>query len=1628
MAKIELRSKYAPASDAEHLYLVYTDDNGNQFQLRAGPEVKYGGNDPFLSVAVYNGGHDLNSPDWDNNSLETPRKTVYEGSETDLDAIWAAMQTRAAEIDNADYIYGTFTQNSNTSVKEMIEAGDAYISANSTSLTTQDSFDGNGDLILPQRNGVEVDAPAVNNEFSSTFTIEDSISDLVNGLTDRITDWTHEQAEEFIQWVHDIIPTAQDFADFINSLDSRIASIGNYKFIEDMQNGFPELLTSLRQALGEAQSLASPIVLDLDGDGVTTTGLSGSSAFFDLDSNGFSTQTGWVDASDGLLAIDLNSNGEIDKSTELFSVDGVNNTIDIDAYDTNFDGKLNASDTDWANIKIWVDANGNGFTEDGELQSLGDLDITELDLGFTTTDTTQNGNWIGYTGTFTMDGSSHNMADVWFSHDTANSHYVGDFTMDWDTLSLPTLRGYGVVADLHIAMSMDSTLKTMVENLVSNAETNGSYNKSDFTDMLYQWAGVIDIAVDSRGRHIDDARMLEFIEKFSNEPFLQNGTGSNPLSQASSKLEIIFTYLLETFIVKFESQTINTDLTYNIFNDSITNENGVEYEGFILKGSISGLAHPIEVSNDTFLGDATDEAFSGLGGDDIFVAKEGDDTLHGGDGNDTYYFSAGDGCDTIYDKSGNDQIIFDDSVSKNDISFNRIDSGGQKNLIIQNTATLDSITIENYFYYNSEYNVESINVNGTIYNPTDILNIVSTFDGTQNDDSLTGWVDYDDRLSGLEGNDDISGLGGNDAIIGGTGDDLLEGGAGNDTYYFSTGDGNDIIKESSGVDAIVFDSSVSVSDINYRMEGIYSNYTYTWYNHLIIENIATGDTIKVDKWFNDTSKYAIEEIRFDDSTVHTINDIATFITTHTGDASANTLEGSDNTHNTLNGLAGNDTLTGKSGNDILTGDTGNDTLNGGAGNDTYHFALGDGIDTITDTSGVDKIIFASGIDKTDITLSQSTNDLVISITGGDQITISNWFSSDDNKVETFEFSSGFYFNSEHVGIILDNSGVIPTNFAPLIEDNTVEGGDNATSFELQITAPVDLENDTLTITVTSVPSATNGTVTLADGTTTVSVNDTLTVSELQGLLFVPISGQTGTFTFDYSVNDGTTTSTASTDITVYSLNAITGTSAAETLAGSTTHDYIEGLAGNDTLNGSYGDDIYHFSAGDGNDIINEYGSQGNDSILFDNTIARTDIKYVRGGYKNRDLTIENISTGDSITIDNYFHSAQQYNVENIIYHDGTLHDSTDILAAVAQQTGTANAETLSGFEYDDTLSGLGGNDILNGGFGNDNLTGGTGNDTLNGSYGDDLYHFSAGDGNDIINEYASQGNDSILFDNTISQADINYVRGGYQNRDLIIENTSTGDSITIDNYFHSAQQYNVENIIYQDGTTHDSTDIISSISQQTGTANGETLSGFEYNDTLYGLGGNDTLNGGGGNDTLVGGDGNDDLWSGTGDDYLQGDDGDDFLYGNYGNDILEGGAGSDTLNGSYDNDTLIYDANDARIDGDTGLDKLIVASNGSATSIDLGQSNLYQLETLDMRDGDADDSISLDVNEILSVSDTDIFTVLGDLGDDVTSNDTWTRGTDTTIDGKDFATYTSSTASLNIMLGLNFNSVEVEAL
>ncbi|MCA3586398.1 MAG: hypothetical protein IOD03_22390, partial [Methylocystis sp.] len=90
---------------------------------------------------------------------------------------------------------------------------------------------------------------------------------------------------------------------------------------------FGQLLSWLDSIRAFAKSLAwegvdDPLMLDLDGDGIETGSLSQSSAFFDMDGDGFAEKTAWVDADDGLLALDRDGDGRINDSGELFGGPG----------------------------------------------------------------------------------------------------------------------------------------------------------------------------------------------------------------------------------------------------------------------------------------------------------------------------------------------------------------------------------------------------------------------------------------------------------------------------------------------------------------------------------------------------------------------------------------------------------------------------------------------------------------------------------------------------------------------------------------------------------------------------------------------------------------------------------------------------------------------------------------------------------------------------------------------------------------------------------------------------------------------------------------------------------------------------------------------------------------------------------------------------------------------------------------------------------------------------------------------------------------------------------------------------------------------------------------------------------
>ena len=105
-------------------------------------------------------------------------------------------------------------------------------------------------------------------------------------------------------------------------------------------------------------SLGTPIILDLDGDGVETISKA-NGTLFDIDADGDLDATGWVGGDDALLVRDINNDGVISNASELFGeemikADGTKASDGYDAlreYDSNADGVINADDENFDQLK-----------------------------------------------------------------------------------------------------------------------------------------------------------------------------------------------------------------------------------------------------------------------------------------------------------------------------------------------------------------------------------------------------------------------------------------------------------------------------------------------------------------------------------------------------------------------------------------------------------------------------------------------------------------------------------------------------------------------------------------------------------------------------------------------------------------------------------------------------------------------------------------------------------------------------------------------------------------------------------------------------------------------------------------------------------------------------------------------------------------------------------------------------------------------------------------------------------------------------------------------------------------------------------------------------------------------------
>jgi Ca2+-binding RTX toxin-like protein len=150
-----------------------------------------------------------------------------------------------------------------------------------------------------------------------------------------------------------------------------------------------------------------PVAVDLSGDGridtrtIAQVEAAGQSITFDWDGQGYQKQTGWIGAGDAFLVLDKNFNQSVDQAEELLSnpliADPGKGLRVLAAYDANQDGRIDANDPVYSQLKVWQDLDQDGnntraLTLNGisqlaqdesngltELRSLQEVGITAID-------------------------------------------------------------------------------------------------------------------------------------------------------------------------------------------------------------------------------------------------------------------------------------------------------------------------------------------------------------------------------------------------------------------------------------------------------------------------------------------------------------------------------------------------------------------------------------------------------------------------------------------------------------------------------------------------------------------------------------------------------------------------------------------------------------------------------------------------------------------------------------------------------------------------------------------------------------------------------------------------------------------------------------------------------------------------------------------------------------------------------------------------------------------------------------------------------------------------------------------------------------------------------------------------
>jgi hypothetical protein len=186
--------------------------------------------------------------------------------------------------------------------------------------------------------------------------------------------------------------------------------------------------TSIR---GDVIVQVLPVVIDLNRDGDLRYG----QVNMDVNGDGLLDVTKWAGAQDGVLVWDKFADGLVhDNSQYAFAQYATTYRMDAlgqarsatdleglaDAFDSNRDGVFDAHDAQFAEFKVWQDANQNGVSDEGEVRSLADWGLTSIQLVSDGVQRTPADGVVeaGRSTATATDGSSVLVADAAFTYQT----------------------------------------------------------------------------------------------------------------------------------------------------------------------------------------------------------------------------------------------------------------------------------------------------------------------------------------------------------------------------------------------------------------------------------------------------------------------------------------------------------------------------------------------------------------------------------------------------------------------------------------------------------------------------------------------------------------------------------------------------------------------------------------------------------------------------------------------------------------------------------------------------------------------------------------------------------------------------------------------------------------------------------------------------------------------------------------------------------------------------------------------------------------------------------------------------------------------------------------------------------